>query len=103
MSVADEIVVRATATGARFEARVTPRAGRTTVAGVRDGRLVVRVAAAPVDGEANDAVIRAIAAALGAPPRDVRLAAGARGRTKTIDVSGIAPDDVRRRLAEAAS
>lgn len=103
MNRADELLVRPTAAGARFDARVTPRAGRTCLAGVRDGRLLVRVAAAPVDGEANEAVIRAVAAALGAPPRDVRLAAGARGRTKTIDVTGLDADVVRWRLAEAAS
>jgi hypothetical protein len=100
---AERVVVRPTATGARFEARVTPRAGRTALAGARDGRLLVRVAAAPVDGEANDAVVRTIAAALDAPARDVRLTAGTRGRVKTIDVTGIDADVVRRRLDEAAS
>jgi uncharacterized protein (TIGR00251 family) len=103
VTTSDRIDVRPTATGARFEARVTPRAGRSAIAGVREGRLLVRVAAAPVDGEANDEVVRTIAAALHTPPRDVRLAAGARGRTKTIDVTGLDAAVVRERLTGATA
>ncbi len=52
--------------------RVTARAGHTAVTGIRDGRLHVRVAAAPVDGAANDALVRLLANAMGIAPRQVR-------------------------------
>jgi uncharacterized protein YggU (UPF0235/DUF167 family) len=48
-------------TGVRLHLRVIPRASRTELAGIRDGRLVLRVTAPPVDRAANDAAIDAIA------------------------------------------
>jgi uncharacterized protein YggU (UPF0235/DUF167 family) len=48
----------------------------------------VRVRAAPTDGEANDALIRVLAKAVGVPPRDVTLLQGAAGRLKTFRIEG---------------
>ena len=79
---------RDTPRGAAVTVRVTPRAGRTAIAGERDGVLLVRLAAAPVDGAANDALVTVIADALGVPKRDVAIVAGARGRTKRLVVAG---------------
>ncbi len=73
----------------RLALRVTPRGGRDVIEGVRDGMLRVRVAAAPVDGGANEAVIRLVAEALGVPRTSVRLVTGAGARLKTVAVSGI--------------
>lgn len=70
----------------RFRLRVTPRASRAAVGGLREGELLVRVTAPPVEGAANEAVIAALAAALGIPRREVRLEAGARGRSKQASV-----------------
>jgi hypothetical protein len=95
------IVVRPTASGGRFDVRVTPRAGRTSLAGIREGRLAIRVSAPPVEGAANDAVVRLVAAAIGAPPRDVRVVSGMRGRLKTIEVVGPDAAEIQRRLTEA--
>lgn len=95
------IVVRPTATGGRFDVRVTPRAGRTALAGIREGRLVLRVSAPPVEGAANDAVVRLVAAAIGAKVRDVRVVSGARGRLKTLEVAGLDATEIRRRVTEA--
>ena len=77
-----------TPAGATVTVRVTPRAGRTAIAGERDGVLLVRLAAAPVDGAANDTLVALIAAGLGVPKRDVAIVAGARGRTKRLLVAG---------------
>ena len=72
----------------RIEGRVTPRGGRDSIDGVRDGKLLVRVAAAPADGAANEAVLRLGAQAAGGPRRAARLIAGATGRHKLVAVEG---------------
>jgi uncharacterized protein (TIGR00251 family) len=69
--------------------RVTPRAGRTAVTGVRDGILLVRLAAAPVDGAANDALVECLAAFFGRPKRAVSIVAGDRSRHKRVSIEGL--------------
>jgi uncharacterized protein YggU (UPF0235/DUF167 family) len=69
-----------------FTIRVTPRASANAVAGARDGALLVRVTASPVDGKANDAVIALLAKALGVPRGAVRVDGGAAARTKRVSV-----------------
>jgi uncharacterized protein YggU (UPF0235/DUF167 family) len=66
--------------------------------GVRDGRLVVRVTAPPVESAANDAAIAVLAQALGVPRTMVRLAAGHASRNKSVFVTGLRADEVRARL-----
>jgi uncharacterized protein (TIGR00251 family) len=85
----DGVLVRRSPVGLRFDVRVQPRASQTAVVGPREGRLVVRVTAPPVDAAANDAVIDLLARALAIPKRSVRIVAGQRSRTKTIEVTGI--------------
>jgi len=80
---------RPTRGGIAFEIRVIPRAPRTAIDGLRDGRVLIRVTAAPVDDAANDAVVEAVARALGVPRRLVRITAGFRSRNKTVEVQGI--------------
>lgn len=65
-----------------------PRASRTEVAGVAAGRLRIRVAAPPVEGAANDELVRFLAGALGVPKSAVAVTAGAAGRRKTVVVRG---------------
>lgn len=72
----------------RIDVRVTPRGGRDSIDGVRDGHLLVRVAAAPADGAANESVLRLVAQAAGVPRRAARLIAGATGRHKLVAVEG---------------
>lgn len=72
-----------------LEIRVIPRAGRSGFAGLRDGALVVRLAAAPVDGAANDELIDLVAKTLKLPKRDILLVSGERSRTKRIRIAGI--------------
>ena len=69
-----------------FTIRVTPRASATTVAGERDGVLLVRVTAPPVDGKANDAVVALLAKMLGMPRGEVQVVGGASSRTKRVSV-----------------
>ena len=86
----------AVAGGVALSVRLTPKGGRDAIDGIEemaDGRRVLkaRVRAAPSEGEANDALIRLVAKALGVPPRDVTLAAGATARVKRLIVAGHGP------------
>ncbi|MBA2314949.1 MAG: DUF167 domain-containing protein [Chloroflexi bacterium] len=78
----------------RFAVRLTPRAAADGVDGVLEGSLHARVTAPPVEGAANQALLRLIAAELGVARRSVRLVAGAAGRQKLIVVEGLTPDEV---------
>jgi uncharacterized protein (TIGR00251 family) len=69
-----------------FTIRVTPRASTNAVAGERDGVLLVRVTAPPVDGKANDAVVALLAKTLGMPRGGVQVVGGASSRTKRVSV-----------------
>ena len=78
--------------GLRIGIRLVPRADRTSVDGVVGGRLLVRVTAAPVDGSANDALVRLLAAELGLSRRSLRIVTGLRSRDKVVEVLGVEPD-----------
>jgi uncharacterized protein YggU (UPF0235/DUF167 family) len=76
-----------------------PRASRDAIVGWLDGALKVRVAAPPQDGRANAALEALLAAALGIPKSAVRVAAGHGSARKRVDVDGLEPDEIERRLA----
>jgi hypothetical protein len=96
----DDLTVTAGAGGVRLAVRVIPRASRSAVAGVRAGRLLVRVTAPPVDGAANAAVLEVIAEAVGVPRRAVSILAGETHREKTVVIVGVTETEVRRRLTD---
>ncbi len=81
----------------RFQVRLTPRGGADRVDGVVDGVLRVRVAAPPVDGAANAALLRLLAEELGVPRGAVRLRSGEAGRLKLVEVDDVAPEALARR------
>jgi len=68
--------------------RVQPRARRDEIAGTRDGRLLVRVTAPPLEGRANAAVCEAIAKAAGVPRGTVHVVRGTRSRDKLVRIEG---------------
>jgi uncharacterized protein (TIGR00251 family) len=75
--------------------RVQPRARRTEVAAVRDGVVVVRVTAPPLDGRANEAVCEVIATLAGVPTRRVSVVRGGRSREKLVRVEGVGDEALR--------
>ena len=79
--------------------RVVPRAGRTAIAGLRGEALLVRLAAAPVDGAANDALIAFLAERLECPRRSIAIEAGQKARDKRLRISGVTRAELDRRVA----
>lgn len=76
-------------TGVELTVLVQPRASRTKVVGEHDGQLKIQLAAPPVDGEANAALVEFIAKTLGVPRRQVTLVAGDTSRRKRLRVEGV--------------
>lgn len=87
----------------RLTVRLTPRGGRDAIEGFFEdeaGRPVLkaRVAAPPVEGEANAALVRLIAKAAGVSRSAVRIASGETGRLKVLEIDGLDEAELRRRL-----
>jgi uncharacterized protein (TIGR00251 family) len=84
---------------------VSPGAGRSAVTGRHGDAMKVRVAAPPVGGRANAALVEFLAAEFGLKAADVTLVSGATGRAKRFRLGGLDPDDadtaVERLLATA--
>ena len=85
----------------RFDVRARPRAPRTKVLGVREGALLVAIAAPPVDGEANAELARGLAAVFGVPARAVSIVAGQTGKRKVVEVAGVDGAIARARLTSS--
>jgi uncharacterized protein len=77
---------------------VVPRAGVTSVSLDPDGRVVVRVRAAPEGGRATEEARRALAGALDVAPSRIAMRTGARSRTKVFAVAGLTDGEVAMRL-----
>jgi uncharacterized protein len=86
---------------ARLRLRVSPGARRSEVVGRRGEAWKVRVAAAPERGAANEAVVDLLAAALAVDRGRMTLIAGRRSRDKIVEVHGLSPAEVDRRLDTA--
>ncbi len=85
----------------RLAVRLSPRASRNALDGVvtgADGRsaLSVKLNAPPVDGAANEALIRFVAEALKLPKSSVAIRSGHTSRQKLLTIAGDAPEILRR-------
>lgn len=78
-------------TGLVIAVRVTPRGGRDSILAGTDDHLAVRLAAAPVDGKANAALIALVAKAFGVAKSAVTLVGGDTARLKRLHIEGDAP------------
>jgi uncharacterized protein len=89
--------------GVTLAVRVVPRAGRTEIAGARGGALAVRLAAAPVEGAANDALIDFLAETFSVARRAVTILSGHTSRDKRIALAGLSETQVTARLNDILS
>jgi uncharacterized protein len=74
---------------ARIDIYVQPRATRSEIVGLHDGVIKVRLAAPPVDGAANDALVEFLAERLHVRKSDVRVIAGHTSRRKVVEIDGV--------------
>ena len=77
---------REDADGFTLFVRVVPRASRSEIVGLHNGALKIRVAAPPVEGAANDELVKFVAKKIGVPPSSVTLISGASSRSKTLRI-----------------
>ena len=89
-----------TAAGVTLRVRVIPRAGRTGVAGTRDNALLIRLAAPPVEGAANEALIAFLSDLFERPKRDVTIVSGQTSRDKRVAIAGLTEAAASARLAD---
>lgn len=84
--------------GVEIALHIQPRASRTEVVGAHGDALKIRLAAPPVDGEANEELVRFLAKRLGLPKSAVTIVRGATGRKKVVRVDGLGAESVRSAL-----
>ncbi len=80
--------------GVRLRVRGMPKAGRNEIGDVRNGRLVVKVTAAPEDGKANAAIVKLLSKTWRLPASAFELTAGATSRDKTFLLRGVKIADI---------
>ena len=87
--------------GAALSVRVVPRAGRSKLSGIRQGALLVHLAAAPVKGAANQVLTLLLSTVLDVPRTRVRVISGEHARQKRLMIEGLSAAEVVRRLVAA--
>jgi len=85
----------------RVEVRARPRAHKSRLVGERDGALEVQLAAPPVDGAANEELVKTLAHAAGVAKSAVRIVRGEGGRNKLVEIAGLTPEAFRAALERA--
>lgn len=76
----------------RLEVQLAPRSGKEAIEGIHDGRLRIRITAAPVEGKANQALLALLAREFGVSKRAVQIVGGVKSRRKTVQIN--APERV---------
>ena len=90
--------VTASANGAVLAVTVVPRASKTGMERLADGTIRVRLAAPPVDGAANTALLRFLADSLDLPKSRLSIASGSASCRKRIDIDGLGAEELDARL-----
>jgi uncharacterized protein (TIGR00251 family) len=83
---------------ATVSVRVVPRSAKEGVAGLEGGVVRIRLNAPPVEGQANEALVRFLARTVGVPKSRITLVTGERGRSKIVRVAGVTPEALMKAL-----
>jgi len=87
--------------GAAITVRVTPRSSKNEIQEIlNDGTIKIRITSAPVDGHANETLVRFLADVLDVSISQVDIIAGKTGRDKLISIIGLSADTVHQRIME---
>ncbi len=92
--------IREKSGGVTIECRVTPRASRNAIKGVREGVLEVSLGSPPVEGRANKALVEFLSRLLGVRKSAISIVGGERSRNKVVLIEGLSEDDVKRILSD---
>ena len=84
--------------GVLFQIKVLPRSARSEVAGIHGEALKIKITAPPVEGKANEEIVRFLAKRLGVKSAQVSIVSGGHSQIKTVAVSGLTGPQVRERL-----
>ena len=90
------------ADGVSFAVKVHPRARKNAITGAVGDALKLALTAPPVDGKANQAVVEFFADFFQIPRSSVTITSGATSRLKTVRITGVAAEQLRQKLAQAA-
>jgi uncharacterized protein (TIGR00251 family) len=90
--------IKETAKGVRLPVRAVPRASKNEIHGVHGNALKVRLQAPPVEGKANEALIRFLSDALGISRAQLSIASGETGRNKAVLITGLSREELVRRI-----
>ncbi|MBC7076104.1 MAG: YggU family protein [Syntrophomonadaceae bacterium] len=86
--------------GIKLEVKVQPRSSKNQIIGEYEGALKIKLTAAPVEGEANQALIKFLADLLSIPKRNVVLVKGESSRNKTVIVKGINKEELLKKIGQ---
>ena len=88
--------------GITLTLRVVPRARKSEIVGVHGEALKVRLAAPPVEGAANRALVAFLARRLGVRKQQVSITSGERSRQKSVHIAGLTADEALQRLSASS-
>jgi uncharacterized protein len=81
--------------GAVITVRVVPRSSKVGISEIlTDGTLKIRLSAAPIDGRANDELIKMLSKTFGCPKSNIEIIVGSSNKTKLVAIYGLDPDSV---------
>jgi uncharacterized protein (TIGR00251 family) len=90
--------------GSALAVRITPRASRNEIREILDdGTVKIRITAAPVDGQANTALIEFLSSVLGVAKTRLEIVAGQTGRDKIVAVEGMTSKEVQAKVLQHLS
>jgi uncharacterized protein (TIGR00251 family) len=90
--------ISAVENGARLQVLIVPRASSTQIVGIHDDRLKIKLTAPPVDGKANQALVRFLAKRLNVSKDQFNIVSGETARRKTLTVDALSVDEVEKHL-----